>query len=328
MKSFRRRFLKALFGTTAGATLPQFMPKATAASPFPSQAVRIVVASTPGTVMDISGRVVGKYLEPEWQHPIVVLNQPGAGGAIGTDSVAKAKPDGHTLVVAHEGVMAVQPILLHKARSPRSDVRSVTLLTEIDLLLVVTKRRGIRTLSEFLDAATKSNPRLTYASAGNGTPVHLRTEMFKERAGIDLVHVPYKSTAVGMNDLVGGHVDCMLVGIGPALSHIQADKLEVLATAGANRSPLLPNVPTLSETFPGFSFSTWFGLFAPAETPKDIVDRISADVTKALQAESVRKPLLAQGVNPVGGTPEKLDELVKSDFASYARLINSGKLKL
>lgn len=327
MKYQRRRLLKALVGTTAGASLPAFLPGAMAADPYPTQPVKIVVASTPGTVMDISARLVGRQLEPDWRQPIVVINQPGAGGAIGTDAVANARPDGHTLLVAHEGIMAIQPLILHKAKAPRGDVRAVTSLTEIDLLLIVGRNSGIRTLGEFLDAARKRTPRMTYASAGIGTPVHLRTELFKERAGIDLVHVPYKSTALGMNDLVGGQVDCMLVGIGPAMPHI-AEKLNVLATAGEKRSPLLPQVPTLSETFPGFAFSTWFGLFAPADTPKDIVDRVSRDVTRALKSPSVTKLLLSQGVNPIGGTPEALEEVVRKDFASYSQIINSGKLKL
>jgi tripartite-type tricarboxylate transporter receptor subunit TctC len=319
----RRRFMAATLTVGASATLP----KALAADPFPTQAVRIVVASTPGTVMDASGRLVARHMEPLWRHPVIVIHQPGAGGAIGTDTVAKAKPDGHTLLVAHEGNLVIQP-LIQKAASPRSDVRPVAPLTEIELLLVVNKASGIRSLGELIAEARKRPGGITYASAGNGTPVHLRTEMLKLQAGIDLLHVPYKSTAAGMTDLVGGHVGCMLVGVGPAMPHVAAEKLNVLATAGPRRSPLLPDVPTFSETFPGFSFTTWFALFAPAETPREIIDRISHDVTQAIQAPAVKKTLLDQGITAVGGTPEQLDEIVRKDFAEYSQVIKSAKLNL
>jgi tripartite-type tricarboxylate transporter receptor subunit TctC len=316
----RRSFLQGSIAALA-------VRHAFAADPFPTQRVSIVVASTPGTVMDISARLLARELEPQWRQPIVAINQPGAGGAIGTDAVAKAKPDGHTLLIAHEGILAIQPIILNKATGPRSDIRSVTNLVDIDLLVVVNRASGIRTMDELISESRKRAKKLTYASAGPGTPVHLRMEILKQRAGIDILHVPYKSTAAGLTDLIGGHVDCMLVGIGPAQPHL-AEKLNVLATCGAKRSPLLPEVPTLAETWPGFAFSTWFGLFAPAETPKEVVDQIARDVTGALQAPQSRKTLLDQGINPVGGTPEELDAVVRADFNAYSELIRSGKVNL
>ena len=315
----RRRFVQSVLAVAGGS-----LGTARAAEPFPTQTVRIIVATTPGTVMDISARLVAKHLEPQWRQPILVINQAGAGGAIGTDAAAKAKPDGHTLLVAHEGILAIQP-LIQKASAPRSDIRAVAPLVEIELLLIVSRASGIRTLGDFIAESRKR--RMTYASAGNGTPVHLRTEMLKQRLGIDLVHVPYKSTAAGMTDLVGGHVDCMLVGIGPAMPHI-AEKLNVLASAGAKRNPLLPDVPALAETYPGFSFSTWFGVFAPAETPREVIDIVSRDLTQALQSAPVKAPLLEQGITPTGGSPADLDEIVRKDFAEYSKLIREAKINL
>jgi tripartite-type tricarboxylate transporter receptor subunit TctC len=315
----RRRFVQAFVAAAGGALGP-----ARAADTFPSQAVRIIVATTPGTVMDISARLVAKHLEPLWRQPIVIINQPGAGGAIGTDLVAKAKPDGHTLLVAHEGILAIQP-LIQKASAPRADVRAVAPLVEINLLLIVNRASGIRTLPDFIAETRKR--RMTYVSAGNGTPVHLRTEMLKQRLGIDLVHVPYKSTAAGLTDLVGGHVDCMLVGIGPAMPHL-ADKLNVLATAGTKRNPLLPDVPTLAQTYPGLNFSTWFGVFAPAETPREVVEMVSRALTQAVQSPEVKTPLLEQGINPTGGTPADMDEIVRKDFAEFSKLIREAKIDL
>lgn len=315
----RRSFVQAFLATASGA-----LGKASAADPYPTQTVRIVVATTPGTVMDISARLVAKHLEPLWRQPIVVINQPGAGGAIGTDAVAKAKPDGHTLLIGHEGILAIQP-LIQKASAPRSDIRAVAPLVEIDLLLIVSRKSGIRTLADFITESRKR--RMTYASAGNGTPVHLRTEMLKQRLGIDLVHVPYKSTVAGLTDLVGGHVDCMLVGIGPAMPHL-AEKLNVLATAGAKRNPLLPDVSTLAESYPGLSFSTWFGVFAPAETPREVIEIVSRGLTEAVQSPAVKAPLVEQGINPTGGTPADMDDIVRKDFAEYSKLIRETGIDL
>jgi tripartite-type tricarboxylate transporter receptor subunit TctC len=315
----RRAFLQGLAVLAAS--------RAAAAEPFPTQGVRIVVASTPGTVMDTSARLLARQLEPQWRQAIVAINQPGAGGAIGTDTVAKAKPDGHTLLVAHEGILVLQPLIMQKATAPRSDIRAVTNLVEIDLLLVVNRASGIRTFDELVAEGRKRTKKLTYASAGPGTPVHLRMEILKQRAGIDILHVPYKSTAAGLTDLVGGHVDCMLVGIGPAQPHL-ADKLNVLAICGPKRSPLLPEVPTLAESLPGLSFTTWFGLFAPAETPRELVEQVARDVTAALQSPQVRSTLVDQGINPIGGTPEQLEAVVRADFGAYSALIRSGKVNL
>jgi len=316
----RRRFIQLPLAAAGAAALRGVG----AQEAFPSQTVRIIVATTPGTVMDISARLVAKQLEPLWRQPIVVINQAGAGGAIGTDAVAKSKPDGHTLLVAHEGILAIQP-LLQKATTPRSDVRAVVPLTEIDLLLVLNRASGIRTLKEFIEQA--KSRRMTYASAGPGTPVHLRMEMVKQRIGVPLVHVPYKSTAAGLTDVVGRHIDCMLVGIGPALPYL-AEQLSVIAITSPKRSALLPQVPTLAENYPGLAFTTWFGMFAPAETPNDVVDTVSRDITAALQAPPVRSPLLEQGIIPTGGTPAQLNATVQKDFSDYERIIRAGNIDL
>jgi tripartite-type tricarboxylate transporter receptor subunit TctC len=300
--------------------------KAFSAEAFPTQPVKIIVASTPGTVMDASARIAGKFLEPVWHQPIVVINNAGAGGAIGTDQVAKAKPDGHTLLVAHEGILCVQPLIARQDK-PRSDVRPVAPLVEIELLLVVNRASGITSVAQLVAEAKKNPGKLSYASAGVGTPVHLRTEIVKQRMGMDIVHVPYKSVAVGMTDLLGGQVNLMLVGVSTALPHMK-DKLNVLATCGPKRNPLLPEVPTLSETYPGLAFTTWFALFAPAETPRDIVEQVSRDVTQAMRSDSVKKPLLDQGIIPTGGTPEDLEAIVQRDFAEYAKVIRTTNMNL
>ena len=152
-------------------------------------------------------------------------------------------------------------------------------------------------------------------------------EMLKQRLAINLVHVPYKSTSAGLNDLVGGHVDCMLIGIGPAMPHL-GEKLNVLAIAGARRNPLVPDAPALAETHPGLNFSTWFGVFAPAETPGEVIEVASRDITQAIQSAAVKAPLVEQGITPTGGTPAQLDAIVQKDFAEYSRLIREAKIDL
>ena len=315
----RRGFIQGSIGFTLISNLKPLL----AADPYPTAPVKLVVASTPGTVMDLSARVCGRQLEPLWKQPIVAVNQPGAGGAIGTDQVAKSKPDGLTLLVAHEGILCVQP-LMAKQDKPRSDIRAVAPLVEIELLVVASRETDIRTMAELIAEAKKREGKLTYASAGVGTPVHLRTEIIKQRAGIDLLHVPYKSVAAGMTDLASGRVAMMLVGASTALPF--RDKLNLLATCGPRRNPLLPEVPTLSETIPGLAFTTWFGLFAPAETPTELVGFIARDFTNAIRSGPATKTLVDQGVNPTGGSPEDLDAIVQRDFADYARVIRDLNL--
>jgi tripartite-type tricarboxylate transporter receptor subunit TctC len=295
--------------------------RAFSAEPYPGAPVKIVVASTPGTVMDLSARICARQLEPLWKQPVVTVNQPGAGGAIGTDQVAKSKPDGLTLLVGHEGILCVQP-LMAKQDKPRSDIRPVAPLVEIELLVVASRDTEIRTMAELIAEAKKRPGKITYASAGVGTPVHLRTEIIKQRAGIDLVHVPYKSVAAGMTDLASGRVAVMLVGASTALPF--REKLNLLATCGPKRNPLLPDVPTLSETIPGLAFTTWFGLFAPTETPREIVDFIAREFTNAVRSGPVTKTLTDQGITPTGGGPDDLDAIVQRDFADYAKVMKSA----
>ncbi|HZQ74849.1 MAG TPA: tripartite tricarboxylate transporter substrate binding protein [Burkholderiales bacterium] len=316
----RRDFVQGSLGLTLVSAWKPLL----AAEPYPGGPVKIIVASTPGTVMDASARICGKQLEPTWKQPVVVVNQAGAGGAIGTDQVAKAKPDGLTLLVAHEGILCVQPLLAKQDR-PRSDIRAVAPLVEIELLVVANRDTGIRTMKELIAEAKARPGKLTYASAGVGTPVHLRTEILKQRAGIDIVHVPYKSVAAGMTDLVGGQVNVMLVGVSTAMPFMR-DKLNVLATCGPKRNPLLPEVPTLSETIPGLAFTTWFALFAPAETPAELVSFIARDFTSAIRSGPAAKALTDQGIIPTGGGPDDLEAIVQRDFNDYSKVIKSLNL--
>lgn len=324
----RRHFIRNLLGTGAAASLPLIASQARAAGPFPTQPVRMIICTTPGTAMDIGGRLVARHLESVWNQPVVVLNQPGAGGLIGADNAAKSKPDGHTILLAHEGVMVISPLIQNRATTgPRSDLRAVTTLIDTDILLLTNRASGIRTIPELVAETRKRSKKMTYASSGPGTPVHLRMEIFKEAAGIDLVHVPYKGGGAALADLVGGHVDVGMASIGPALPYL-GDKLNAIACSGAKRNAKLPNVPAFAESLPGLSFTTWFGMFAPAETPREIIDILSRDLSAAVRSVPVRTSLLDQAINPVGGTPEQLDEIVRNDFKAYTEVLKSDKINL
>ena len=332
MTTDRRHFIQSLLGTAATAAMPPLLSTAVstaeAAGPFPTQPVRLIVCTTPGTAMDIGARLVAKHLETVWNQPIVVLNQPGAGGLIGADNAARSRPDGHTILLAHEGVMVITPLIQNRATTgPRADLRAVTALIDTDILLITNRASGIRSIADLIAETRKRPKKMSYASAGPGTPVHLRMEMFKEAAGIDLLHVPYKGGGAALADLVGGHVDCTMAAVGPALPYM-ADKINVLASSGARRNAKLPNVPTFAETLPGYAFTTWFGMFAPADTPRDIVDQLSRDLSAAVQSAPVRTALLDQAINPLGGTPEQLDDIVRNDFAAYTRVLKSDKINL
>jgi tripartite-type tricarboxylate transporter receptor subunit TctC len=329
MRIARRRFIKVLAGTTAAASLPLVGSNAAAATPFPTQPVKLVVPTGPGTAMDATCRILSRHLEPQWNQPVVVINSAGAGGVIGADTVARAKPDGHTLLLGHEGLLVIAPLVKDRMASrPRDDLRAVAPVTETEIVLVASKASGIRSIAHLMEEARRRPGKVTYASPGIGTPSHLRMEIFKQQAGIDLLHVPYKGGGASMAGLLGNQVDCTPVAIGVALPHLAADKLTALAISGAKRSPLLPEVPTYSETVPGFEFTVWFGLFAPADTPRDVVEFVSREITNAINAPAIRKALLDQTIIPVGGTPEHLEETVRKDFASYSKLLRTTKIEL
>lgn len=300
---------------------------AQSADRFPSQAVRIVVATLPGTVMDVSSRAVGKYLEPRWKQPLVTLNIAGAGGAIGADTVARAAPDGHTLLLGHEGIVAIAPLLADRlARGPRPDLRPVVNVTETDVVLVVGRNGGIQSLGDLISRARARPEKLTYGSPGVGTPVHLRMEIFMREANIRLLHVPYKGGAAALADVLGGQVDCTMVSASVAAPYA-ADKLRVLAVSGRQRNALFPDVATFSDTLPNVAFTTWFGLFAPSETPRELVNLIARDISEAVRSPELGATFLKAGINPVGGTPEDLERVVQADFAAYSRLFQQKDFK-
>ena len=326
MSFHRRDFIRAAAGGLAGVALPFGASRAAA---FPSEPVKLVVPTGPGTAMDATCRILAKQLEPMWNQSLVVLNQAGAGGVIGADTVARAKPDGHTLLLGHEGLLVIAPLAKDRmATRPREDLRAVAPGTETDIILIASKASGLRSMAQLVEEAKRRPGKVTYASPGIGTPSHLRMEIFKQQARLDLLHVPYKGGGASMTGLLGGQVDTTPVALGVALPHIAADRVTALAVSSPKRSPLLPDVPTYGETAPGFQFTVWFGFFAPAETPREIVEQISRDLTAAINAPAIRKLLADQTIIGLGGTPRELEDIVQKDFAAYSKLLRTTTIEV
>ncbi|MEO7403262.1 MAG: tripartite tricarboxylate transporter substrate binding protein, partial [Burkholderiales bacterium] len=262
-----------------GALLVATLATATVAQDYPTRPVRIVVASVPGSAPDVLARLIAEPLAARLKQPVLVENRAGAGGIIGVDSVAKSSPDGHTLVVGHDGTMAFSTTLHKKLPyDPIADFAPITALATNEFVLVANATVPIRTFAEFLVYAKARSGRTSYGSAGVGTPNQLILEQLAQSANFSMVHVPYKGGAAAVADLVGGQIDFMMAGLAPALPHIRAGKLTALAVPQSRRSGALPDVPSIGETLNGFATKSWFGLFAPHGVPADIVTRLNREV--------------------------------------------------
>jgi tripartite-type tricarboxylate transporter receptor subunit TctC len=260
--------------------------------------------------------------------PVVVENRAGAGGILGTEVVARAAPDGYTLckvATSH----AINPGLYPKLPyDTLKDFAAVSQTVNLKNVLVAHPSVGVNNVKELI-ALAKAKPRtLTFASAGNGQSNHLSGEIFRTMAGVEMTHIPYKGSAPGLTDTVAGNTSIMFVDILSALLHIKSGRLKALGVTGDIRSPALPDVPTIADSLPGFNGNTWLGLVAPAGTPRDIVAKLSAETNKALNAPDVKERLLAQGVEPVGSTPEQFTAHIESEMARYAAVVKSSGAKV
>ena len=298
------------------------------AESYPNKPVRVVVHNTPGSALDIVARRVGARLADQWGQPVVVDNRAGAGGVIATDAVAKAAPDGYTLLAGADGPITILPALAASLPyDPRRDLVPVVSLGETDFLLVAHPKTGFKTVADFVRAAKTRPGQYNYASAGNGSPQHFAAELLKQQAGIYVTHIPYRGGPVGLADVVTGQVDVMFIAVGPALAHVQAGRLVALASGGEARHPLLPHVPTLSETYPGLRAGTWFGLFAPAATPPGVLEALGAEVAKVLADPRVRSDLAAQGIRATGYPQGRFTAFVSQESGKYATLVKSAGIR-
>ena len=305
------------------------VPTIALAQPYPAKPAKIVVGYTPGGSNDVLARVVAKHLQDTWKQPFVVENKPGASGQIGADTGAKATPDGYTLVVIPNDVLTVQPHMYPKFPfDPMNDVQPVATLGTVPIALVVNANSPYKTVAELIAAAKAKPGTLNYASSGAGGPQHMSAEMFMLLTGTKMVHVPYKGNAPAITDLLGGQVDMLFSPINSALPHIKAGKLRALAVASEKRVASLPDVPTLSEAgVSGYRSEIWIGLFAPAKTPRDIVDKIAAEVGRMQAQADVKEQLNAQGIDPLATSPEQLAALIKADSARWSKVIKETGVK-
>ena len=315
--------LAAACGLLLAASVP-----APAQQSYPQRVITIIVPYSPGTGPDILARSLGQKLAERWSVGVVVDSKPGASGNIGTELAAKAPGDGYTLMMTAT-TFALNAALNKAARyDPVRSFAPVCLVATGALAFAVGDKTPARTAKEFTALARTRPGGLNYASSGNGTPQHLTMELFKLHAGIDVTHVPYKDSAGALRDLAGDHVNAMILPVHTVAPLVQAGKVRVLAVFGNERSPVFPNAPTLQEEgFPNVEAYVWFALMAPASTPPEIVQKVNAEMNAILGLADVREMLGRQGLVPVGGRPEKLAELVKSDFERWTRVIAEAKIK-
>jgi tripartite-type tricarboxylate transporter receptor subunit TctC len=305
------------------------------AQTWPSKPVRIVVPFPPGGTTDIVARSIGVELQRMWQHAVVIENRPGAGGNIGADLVAKATPDGYTLLMGTVGTHAINKALFEQNGAkmpfdPAKDFVPITLAAGVPNVMVINPKLPVNTVAEFIAYAKARPGQLNMASSGNGTSIHLSGELFKTVTGVYMVHFPYRGSAPAITDLIAGNMNVMFDNLPSALPHIKSGRLKALAVTSRTRSPALPDVPTIEEaaSLKGFDASSWFGLFAPAGTPRTIVDKIQADVAKALAQPEVRERFIAQGADPGGNTSDQFAAFIRAETDKWTRVVKFSNAKV
>ena len=300
------------------------MATTAAAQSYPSKPIELVVPFVAGGTTDNTARLIAQRFTESWSATVIVNNRAGGGSTIGTAAVAKAPPDGYTLLVTTIA-FAINAGLQKLPYDAVKDFAPVSELTTIPLMLTVHPSVPATNLKEFI-ALMKANPgKWDYASAGPGTSTHLAPEMFKSMAGVNLVHVPFKGNAEAMNAFLGGHVKIYFAQVASVLQHVKAGTLRAIAVTTEKRLPYLPDVPTIAELgFPGYEISSWQGMFAPAGTPKSIVDKLSSEVVRMVKAPDIREKIERDGSDPVGTTPEEFSVRVSSEIEKWTKVIKAA----
>jgi tripartite-type tricarboxylate transporter receptor subunit TctC len=299
------------------------------AQPYPTKPVRMVIGFPPGGGTDIIGRIVAQKLSETLGQQVVVDNRGGASGQLAAELVARAAPDGYTIMMAHIAAMAILPSLVAKLPyDPLKDFAPITLAAIGPNLLVVHPSVPVKTVKELI-ALAKSRPgQLTYASPGAGTVQHLAGELFKLQAKVDMLHVPYKGSGQSIVDLVAGQVHMDFDAIPPVINHVRSGKLRAIAVTSANRFSLLPDIPTIKESgVEGFDMSTWWGLVAPAAVSREVVNRLGGDTVKLLRQADVKEKIAGVGADPVGNTPEEFAAFIRAETEIYARIVKAAGIK-
>ena len=297
---------------------------------YPSRPVRMIVPQPAGGGYDKIARVIGEFLQEHWSQSVVVDNRPGANGIIGTEAAAKATPDGYTIMLGGIGPHGINPALYKSLPYDAiKDFAPIVLVASSPNLLAVQHELGVRTVQALIALMkTRKDRPLTYASSGNGSSTHLAAEMFASLAGVQLVHIPYKGSAPMVTALIGKQVDLSFVNVLDLLPHVKAGTVRALATGGAKRIQALPEVPTVAEAgIPGAETSAWFGFYAPARTPREIVAKLNADINKAIEAPRVRNNVARNGdIELFGGTPDEFAQFTRAEIAKWSKVVRDGNI--
>lgn len=320
----KHSIIKALLGGIALGTALS----AAAADAYPSKPIKWVVPFTPGGAMDTMARTLGEKMSQSMKQPIVIENRPGAGGVVGSTAVARSEPDGYTMMIVSIG-HAVNPSLYPKlSYDPIKDFEPVSLVGIVPNVLVVNPTVKANNVSELVALAKQQPGKMTFASAGSGTTIHLAGELFASMANVDILHVPYKGSAPAVTDLMGHQVDMMFDSVSSAKPYIDSGRLKPLAVTTVKRSSALPNVPTVAEAgIKGYELSGWYAVFVPAKTPQPIVKRINEELVKALKQPDVQARFVQIGAEPVGSSPAELDKYLKSESAKWSEIVRARNIK-
>jgi tripartite-type tricarboxylate transporter receptor subunit TctC len=322
----RRRFVAL---ATAAIAAPSIRFARAAGIDWPARAVRIVVPFTPGGSTDTTARLVGNRLQEVWGQSVVIENKPGAGGNIASEMVAHSDPDGYTIFIVGPGLATNQFLYPSLTYDPVGDFAPVTLLITQPNMMCVPNSKPAKSVREFIAYCQENRGKVTYASSGNGTTLHLSGELFKRMADVEMTHIPYRGGAMAINDLIPGRVDVTFDNMPSILPHVKGGSVRALAVTTKERVPVVPDLPTIAESgVPGFDVSSWFGFFLPVKTPKEIIAKLNADTNAALAHSSVKPRFDELGATPKGSTPEQLAAFLQSEIDKWGPVIREAKIRL
>jgi tripartite-type tricarboxylate transporter receptor subunit TctC len=301
---------------------------ASAADTYPSRTVKLIVPFGAGGPADVYARVLAQHLSEETKQSFVVEDRPGAGSIIGTDAVAKSKPDGYTLLVMSNTHTTNESLLPNKPFQLMRDFVPVATINYSDLIMVVPPSVPAKTVKEFIDLAKKDPGKLNYASSGPGTPYHMAGELFKAMSGTDIVHIPHKASGDARNSVLAGNVQMMFDAVTTMSELAKGGQVRALATTGLKRNPLTPDLPTVAETVPGYEATIWIGLMAPKGTPKEVISFLNTSINKVINLPAVKETWLKQGAIPLVKTPEEFDVYLRKDIEKWAEVVKVSGAKI
>ncbi len=312
--------------TMASAALAAVAP--CAAQGYPTRPVRMVIPYTPGGPTDLVGRTVAQRLQSALGQQIVIDNRAGGGGVIGTEIVARAAPDGHTLLLGTPGQLVLLPLLTDKLPYRVDDLDPITKVVDSPQVLIAYAKLPANNVAELVAYAKQKPGEITYGSVQTGGTGHLGMELLKQMTGVDMVHVAYKGTAPALTDLIAGRIQVLFSSLPSVQPHVQAERVKLLATGAPKRTPAIKEVPTIAETLPGYELMTWYGMFAPKRTPAPVVEKLHGELVKILTSPEIARAFAAHGVDPAHSTPRELEAYMRAESTRWGKVIKTAGIKL